>query len=139
MSNNEKKITKEQAINFFEEFKNFAFKGNIIDLSVGMIIGGAFNKIISSLVDNIIMPITSIILPGEAGYKEWFLIISGNKIQFGIFIGDIITFLIISCVLFVFIKKFLHWIVVTKSVVDVTKDQQILIEIRDILSDKLRN
>jgi large conductance mechanosensitive channel len=138
MSNNEKNITKKQAIDFLEEFKNFVFKGNVINLSVSIIIGGAFNKIISSLVDNIIMPMTSIVLPVNSGYKDWCLTILGNKIQFGVFIGDVITFLIISCFLFIFIKKILQWIVETKSVIETTKDQEILIEIRNLLLEEFR-
>ena len=53
-----------QAASLFDEFKHFAFKGNVIDLAVGVIIGGAFGKIVSSLVDNIIMPTVSVIIPG---------------------------------------------------------------------------
>ena len=60
-----------KALSFFEEFKNFAFKGNVVDLAVGVIIGGAFGKIVSSLVDNIIMPLVSVVMPGEASYSQW--------------------------------------------------------------------
>ena len=59
------------ALTLFEEFKNFAFKGNVVDLAVGVIIGGAFGKIIDSLVKHVIMPLISVILPGEKGYTEW--------------------------------------------------------------------
>ena len=56
-----------------EEFRNFAFKGNVIDLAVGVIIGAAFGNIVKSLVDNIIMPIIGLILPGDEGYAGWAL------------------------------------------------------------------
>ena len=54
-----------------EEFKNFALKGNVVDLAIGVIIGAAFGKIIDSLVKHIIMPLISLIMPGEQGYLAW--------------------------------------------------------------------
>ena len=51
----------------FDEFKNFAFKGNVVDLAVGVIIGAAFGGIIKSLVDNIVMPLVSLVMPGDQG------------------------------------------------------------------------
>ena len=59
------------ARSLFDEFKAFAFKGNVIDLAVGVIIGGAFGKIVESLVKNIIMPLVGVILPGKRGYEGW--------------------------------------------------------------------
>ena len=58
-------------LSFAEEFKNFALKGNVIDLAVGVIIGGAFGGIVKSLVEKIIMPLVSIVMPAEHGYTEW--------------------------------------------------------------------
>ena len=58
-------------LSLFEEFKNFALKGNVIDLAVGVIIGGAFGGIVKSLVENIIMPLVSLVMPAEQGYTEW--------------------------------------------------------------------
>ena len=55
-----------QAFSLFEEFKNFAFKGNVIDMAVGVIIGGAFGKIVSSMVDNVFMPFVAAIVSGGA-------------------------------------------------------------------------
>jgi len=60
-----------KAFSLFDEFKNFAFKGNVIDLAVGVIIGAAFGKIIDSLVKHIIMPLISVLLPGKQGYLDW--------------------------------------------------------------------
>ena len=57
-----------KAFSLLDEFKNFAFKGNVLDLAVGVIIGAAFGKIIDSLVKHIIMPFVGLILPGEQGY-----------------------------------------------------------------------
>jgi large conductance mechanosensitive channel len=125
-------ISKKEAFDFLKEFKKFAFRGNIIDLSVGVIIGGAFNKIISSLVDNVIMPLVSIILPTESSYKNWVLHVSGKDICFGLFIGDIISFLIISFMMFIFIKKLLFLLVEEKKE-ELSLEQKTLLEIRDIL------
>ena len=120
-------IPTKHAFSLFEEFKNFAFKGNVIDLAVGVIIGGAFGKIVSSLVDNIIMPVVSVILPGHAGYKDWVLKIG--------------SFLLLAAALFVFIVKFLGWIMKSKAAEAVappapTKDQELLMEIRDLLKER---
>jgi hypothetical protein len=60
-----------QAFSLFEEFKAFAFKGNVIDLAVAVIIGAAFGKIVESLVKHIIMPLVGVILPGDQGYFGW--------------------------------------------------------------------
>ena len=134
-------IPTKQAFSLFEEFKNFAFKGNVIDLAVGVIIGGAFGKIVSSLVDNIIMPTVSVILPGNAGYKDWAIKIGEKTIPYGAFLGDIVSFLLLATALFVFIVKFLGWLMKSKAAeVDAppapTKDQELLMEIRDLLKQR---
>ena len=123
---------------FLEEFKKFALKGNVIDLAIGVIIGAAFGKIIDSLVKNIIMPLVSLALPGEQGYMELKLEIGNKIIPYGLFIAEVVNFLIIALALYIFIVKFLGWIVKTKQQEAVqppplTKDQELLIEIRDLL------
>ena len=127
--------TAETARSFLDEFKNFAFKGNVIDLAVGVIIGGAFGTIVKSLVDNIIMPGLGVILPGRRGYEGWVITIEGKPIPYGKFLGDVVNFLIIALVLFLFTVKFLGWIM--KSRKDAppppTRDQELLTEIRDLL------
>lgn len=134
-------IPTKQAFSLFEEFKNFAFKGNVIDLAVGVIIGGAFGKIVSSLVDNIIMPTVSVILPGNAGYKDWAIKIGEKTIPYGAFLGDIVSFLLLATALFVFIVKFLGWLMKSKAAEVAappapTKDQELLMEIRDLLKQR---
>ena len=104
-----------QALSLFDEFKEFAFKGNVIDLAVGVIIGGAFGNLVKSLVDNVIMPILGLILPGDKGYVGWVAVIHGKEIPYGIFLGDIVNFLIVAAALFFFIVKFLGWIMSTKK------------------------
>jgi large conductance mechanosensitive channel len=130
-----------QAFSLFEEFKNFAFKGNVIDLAVGVIIGAAFGKIVDSLVKNIIMPLIGVMIPSEQGYLGLKWVINGKDIPYGLFLGEVINFLIVALALFIFIVKFLGWILQTKKVdaatpPPLTRDQELLIEIRDLLKQK---
>jgi large conductance mechanosensitive channel len=130
-----------KAFSLFEEFKNFAFKGNVIDLAVGVIIGGAFGKIVTSLVDNIIMPLVGVILPGNKGYENWAVTIGEKTIPYGKFIGDVVSFLILAAALFFFIVKFLGWLMKSKAAEAAappgpTKDQELLTEIRDLLKQQ---
>ncbi|MHC5539835.1 large conductance mechanosensitive channel protein MscL [Singulisphaera rosea] len=127
-----------QALSLFEEFKTFAFKGNVIDLAVGVIVGGAFSNIVKSLVDNIIMPVLGAILPGSKGYEDWTASIQGKPIHYGKFLGDSVNFLILAAALFVFIFKFLGWVLRSKTEepAPLSKDQQLLSEIRDLLKSR---
>jgi large conductance mechanosensitive channel len=84
--------------NFIEEFKAFAVKGNVMDLAVAVVIGTAFGKIVSSLVDDIIMP--SIGLIGSADFSTW----APAGVRLGMFINNIVNFLIIAISVFVAIK-----------------------------------
>lgn len=86
-----------------QEFKNFAFKGNMIDLAVAVVIGAAFGGVIKSLVDNIIMPLVSYVIPGEGGYLAWHI----GRVQIGAFLGALVNFLIIAAAVFVVIVKLL--------------------------------
>jgi large conductance mechanosensitive channel len=129
--------TTKKALSWFDEFKNFALKGNVIDLAIGVIIGGAFGKIVDSLVKHIVMPIVGLLLPGEQGYLGWKLVINGKEIPYGLFIGEVVNFLIIALALYIFIVKFLKWGMREKkaepAAPQLTKDQELLIEIRDLL------
>lgn len=104
-------------------------------MAVGVIIGGSFNKIISSLVDNILMPIISLLLPFGPSYKSWSLNLYGKQIPFGIFIGDIVTFLMVSLLLFILIKKLLYWFIKEEEEKkeELTLQEKTLIEIKEIL------
>ncbi|OUQ58449.1 mechanosensitive ion channel protein MscL [Tyzzerella sp. An114] len=98
------------------EFKKFAFKGNVVDMAVGVIIGGAFSKIVTSLVNDIIMPIVGI-FTGGADFSGLFYAVDGNKyatiaeaeavtdtINYGLFISQVLDFLIMAAVIFVALK-----------------------------------
>src|SRR4051794_7913257 len=90
-----------------DEFKAFAFKGNVVDLAIGVIIGAAFGKIVDSLVKHIIMPLVSVVMPGEQGYLDWKLTLNGKPIPYGLFLGEVVNFLIVAAALFLFVVKFL--------------------------------
>lgn len=83
-----------------KEFKQFAMRGNVIDLAVGVIIGGAFGKIVSSFVGDIIMPIINPLIPGG----DWKTIELGPGIKLGSFLGTVVDFLIIAFVIFLMVK-----------------------------------
>ncbi len=130
-----------RAFTLFDEFKAFAFKGNVIDLAVGVIIGAAFGKIVDSLVKQIIMPLVSVVLPGNRGYLEWKWVIDGKEVPYGLFLGEIVNFAIVALALFVFIVKFLGWLMHSKkeevaTAPPLTMDQELLAEIRDLLKHR---
>ncbi len=101
-----------------EEFKNFITRGSVIDLAVGFIIGGAFGKIVSSLVNDILMPPIGVLLSG-VDFVDLFINLSGGEysslaqakeagaatINYGLFINNVIDFLIISFVIFLLIRQ----------------------------------
>ena len=95
---------------FFEEFKTFIMRGNLIDMAVGVIIGGAFGKIVTSLVNDVIMPIFGIILGNinisSLEYKIGTPVegVEQAAIRYGMFLQDVINFLIIAFCIFIFIK-----------------------------------
>ena len=86
-----------------KEFKKFISRGNVFDLAVGVVVGNAFSKIVTSLVDNIIMPVVGIII-GGIDFTKLSLTIFDVKIEFGIFIQNIVDFLIIAFCIFLAIK-----------------------------------
>lgn len=87
----------------FKEFKAFICKGNIIDLAIGVVIGGAFQNIVKSLVNDIIMPAISI-FTGKVDYSTLGITINGATLQYGSFITNVINFLIIALSIFIAIK-----------------------------------
>ncbi len=87
----------------FEDFKAFAIRGNIIDLSVAVIIGTAFGKIVSSLVDTVIMPTIGILL-GGINFTGWAFVVGDSTIAYGKFIQAVVDFTIISFVIFMVLR-----------------------------------
>jgi large conductance mechanosensitive channel len=131
----------DKAVGLWSEFRAFAFKGNVIDLAVGVIIGAAFGKIVDSLVKHIIMPLIAAVTPGGQGYVGWKTTINGSEILYGQFIGEVVNFLIVAAAIFLFIVKFLGWVMRSKQKEAAappppTKQEELLMEIRDLLKQR---
>lgn len=88
---------------FIEEFKAFAMKGNVIDLAVAVVIGAAFGKIVSSLVDNIIMPLVGVLL-GGINFSGLTYSVGSATISYGMFLQAVVDFVIVAFVIFVVVK-----------------------------------
>lgn len=126
----------------FKEFKEFAFKGNVIDLAVGVIIGGAFGKIVSSLVGDVLMPAISILL-GVVSFTDLKYVITPKigdaaevAILYGSFIQSIVDFLIIAFTVFLFVKLFTRKKKADIVSVAPSKEAVLLEEILDVLKAK---
>ncbi len=123
----------------WKEFKSFASKGNVLDLAIGVIIGGAFGKIVTSLVNDILMPIIGLIL-GGIDFSETGLAIGDAVIMYGAFIQSIIDFLIITFSIFLFIRTLNKFKKKEDekppAPAEPSKEEVLLTEIRDILKDK---
>lgn len=123
----------------WKEFKSFAIKGNVLDLAIGVIIGGAFGKIVTSLVNDIIMPVFGLIL-GGIDFSQLELLVGDVGIKYGAFIQSIIDFLIIAFSIFLFIRALNRFKkkeeVKPEAPAEPTKEETLLIEIRDILKEK---
>ncbi len=118
-----------------KEFKAFIARGNVIDLAVGVIIGGAFTTIVTSLTNNLINPLIGLFL-GKIDLSNLMVKVGGATFKYGAFINSIINFLIVAFVVFILIKmlnKFLKR-QPQKPVVD--NKEVLLSEIRDLLKDK---
>ena len=126
--------------NFINEFKEFAFRGNVLDLAVGVVIGAAFTTIVSSLVEDIIMPLVGM-LTGGHDISALSVKIGTAKLAYGSFLQAIINFLIIALVVFIFIKiintaaaKFKREEGVEAEEVEIPAAEQYLKDIRDLLA-----
>jgi large conductance mechanosensitive channel len=133
-----------------QDFKAFAFKGNLIDMAVGIIIGGAFGTVVKSLVDNVFMPPLGI-LTGRVNFTAKFISLDNKPyaslsqakeagapvIAYGQFVTDLISFLILAFAVFILTKKVIGALrshqETTASAPALTTDQKLLTEIRDYL------
>ena len=127
-----------RALSLLEEFKNFALKGNVIDLAVGVIIGAAFGRIVDALVKQNLMPIISLLVPGDQGYLGWKIVVGAKEIPYGLFIGEVVNFIVVALALYIFIVKFLGFVMKSKQAAPPapaapTKEETLLTEIRDLL------
>src|SRR5690606_11107898 len=97
-----------RATSLWQEFKTFAFKGNMIDLAIGVIIGAAFGKVIGSLVEHIFMPLLAALGAGGEGYEGLTFTVNGSEIKYGMFIGALINFLIVAAAIFLVVVKIMQ-------------------------------
>lgn len=139
------------------EFRDFAMRGNVIDLAVGIIIGAAFTGIVTSLVNDIIMPVIGAILKGVDFSNYFFALTNGHgdgnystlkaakdagaaTINYGVFLNTVINFIIVAFVIFLVVKQMNRF----KGALDAappppappTKSEELLVEIRDLLKNK---
>ena len=124
----------------WNEFKKFAFKGNVIDLAVGVVIGAAFGKIVSSLVKDIITPLLGMVL-GGVDFTSLHFGYGKSAVMYGNFIQTIFDFLIIAASIFMFVKVF-NKLTSKKEeekeeeIPEPTKEEELLGEIRDLLKQQ---
>ena len=123
---------------FFGEFKAFISRGNVIDLAVGVIIGGAFASIITSLVDDVIMPLVGMVLAGVNFNDLGITIPWGNHpyINIGSFIQAVIVFLLTAFCVFLIIKVISIFFKKEKPKPEPSKEEKLLTEIRDLLKEQ---
>ncbi|MBQ9318921.1 MAG: large conductance mechanosensitive channel protein MscL [Bacilli bacterium] len=87
----------------FKEFKKFIARGNVLDLAVGVVVGGAFGKIVTSLVDDIIMPLVGLVM-GGLDFSSLSITVNDAKIMYGNFIQNVVDFLIVAFCIFIMVK-----------------------------------
>ena len=128
-----------------KEFKQFISRGNVVDLAVGVIVGSAFGKIVSSLVDDILMPIIGIIL-GGIDFSSLSLKFRDATINYGMFIQNVIDFLIVAFCVFIFVKlinelsKIGHKKEETKEEVIIAETElSVLKEIKELLKEQKKD
>lgn len=97
-------IKKLTAPSWIDEFKAFAFKGNVVDMAVGVVIGGAFGKIVSSLVADIITPLIASLTGGRQPFADLAFDLNGQAVKYGSFIQTVVDFLIIALCIFFAIR-----------------------------------
>ena len=140
---------------FFAEFKEFAMKGNVVDMAIGVVIGGAFGKITTSLVNDVIMPLISRVT-GGVDFSAWKWVLKAAEVDetgaetaaeiavnYGSFIAVVLDFLIIALVLFMVVKAINKLRTIGKKPEEPTEEEEpaptseeLLTEIRDLLKDK---
>lgn len=130
---------KGEIIVMWNEFKKFALKGNVLDLAVGVVIGTAFGKIVSSLVNDIIMPLVGLLM-GGIDFTNLTVNVGSEELKYGVFIQNVVDFLIVAFSIFIFVriinKYFKKKETETQTAPVVDKNIELLTEIRDLLKNK---
>ncbi|MFD2208250.1 large-conductance mechanosensitive channel protein MscL [Virgibacillus halophilus] len=122
----------------WKDFKEFINQGNVMDLAVGIIIGAAFGKIVSSLVDYIITPLLGILMKG-INFSELSYTVGNADIKYGLFIQNVIDFFIIAFSIFLFIRllmRFKRKEEVVEEEAEIDPKEALLTEIRDLLKEQ---
>ena len=125
-------------MSWLKEFREFAVKGNVVDLAVGVIIGAAFGKIISSLVADIIMPLVGILI-GGIHYEDLVLMVGDAEVTYGKFLQNVLDFVIVAFVIFWMVKVVNHFRRKQEAepkAAPPPRQEQLLEEIRDLLKKK---
>lgn len=125
---------------FIQEFRTFISRGNVLDMAVGVIIGSALTSIVSSISNDIIMPIVGIVI-GGVDFTSLSVVVGGATVRYGAFIQNIVNFLLIALCVFIFIKvlnKLTLFRFKTEPEAKTKKDPsvELLKEIRDLLVEK---
>lgn len=137
VSEKAKKDVREHKI--IDEFRTFIARGNVLDLAVGVIVGGAFQSLVTSLTENIISPILGCFT--EVDFNSYVFTLGNLRLKYGAFFTDVINFIIMSFVVFL-IVKFMNKILVKKekkeenSRKEISVEAELLIEIRDLLKEE---
>ena len=97
-------MAEEKKKGILQEFQEFIARGNVMDMAVGVIVGGSFTTVVNSLVDDIINPLISVVTGGSTEVPGLTLVINGNSVNFGTFLGAIINFLITAAAVFAMVK-----------------------------------
>lgn len=119
-----------------KEFRDFIMRGNVLDLAVGVIIGGAFTAVVTSLTKNLINPIISMFV-GKADLSKLYFTILNAEFTYGSFINDVINFLITAFVIFLIVKAVNKILPPKKSDLPVvSKEELLLTQIRDLLREQ---
>jgi len=138
MSENENKNLSEKGKGLIAEFKTFITRGNVLDLAVGIIVGGAFTAIVTSLVNNILMPIIGVIL-GGINFSSLSITFKGASVGYGAFIQAVINFLLIALTVFILVKVINTMVRKKEEVKEPPKPEEnivLLTEIRDLLKEQ---
>jgi len=130
----------EEKKGFFAEFKEFISRGNVMDMAVGVVIGGAFTSIVTSLVNDIIMPVVGVII-GGIDFSGLSVKVGSATVGYGSFIQAVIVFLLISLVVFIMVRSVNRMMNAKKEEAPEepaapSEEVQLLTEIRDLLSKK---
>jgi large conductance mechanosensitive channel len=125
-------------MSWLKEFREFAIKGNVVDLAVGVIIGAAFGKIVSSLVADIVMPLVGILI-GGVQFESLVFEVGDAKLAYGKFVQNVVDFVLVAIVIFLLVKAINHFRRKAEQepkAAPPPRQEQLLEEIRDLLKNR---